>query len=154
MAVQWLGLHGFTAEGTGSIPGLGTKIPQAVQGSQKKKREKEGELGLEPRQPSSVEGLVQLSSSRPCSPDIQGRSSRPWPATMQATQHIEEEQVAALFAPRVSASWLCSRPLGPAVEDAQGAEPNQLTGCSSALLEDPWSGLQIHLPWEPGQEPG
>ena len=30
LAVQWLGLHAFTAKGLGSIPGRGTKIPQAV----------------------------------------------------------------------------------------------------------------------------
>ena len=30
LAVQWLGLQAFTAEGVGSIPGWGTKIPQAV----------------------------------------------------------------------------------------------------------------------------
>ena len=30
LAVQWLGLHGLTAEGPGSIPGWGTKIPQAA----------------------------------------------------------------------------------------------------------------------------
>ena len=35
LAVQWLGLRAFTAEGTGSIPGRGVKIPQAVQHSQK-----------------------------------------------------------------------------------------------------------------------
>ena len=35
LAVQWLGLCAFTAEGTGSIPGWGTKIPQATWGSQK-----------------------------------------------------------------------------------------------------------------------
>ena len=29
LAVQWLGLHTFTAEGRGSVPGWGTKIPQA-----------------------------------------------------------------------------------------------------------------------------
>ena len=28
--VQWLGLRAFTAEGAGSIPGQGTKIPQAA----------------------------------------------------------------------------------------------------------------------------
>ena len=28
---QWLGLHTFTAEGTGLIPGCGTNIPQAEQ---------------------------------------------------------------------------------------------------------------------------
>ena len=30
LAVQWLGLRAFTAEGTGSIPGRGSKIPQTV----------------------------------------------------------------------------------------------------------------------------
>ena len=30
LAVQWLGLHAFTAEGPGSISGRGTKISQAV----------------------------------------------------------------------------------------------------------------------------
>ena len=30
MAVQWLELHTFTANGPGSIPGWGTKNPQAV----------------------------------------------------------------------------------------------------------------------------
>ena len=37
LTVQWLGLRTFTADGTGSIPGWGTKIPQ-VQGQKKKKR--------------------------------------------------------------------------------------------------------------------
>ena len=32
--VQWLGFCAFTAEGAGSIPGRGTKIPQAVGCSQ------------------------------------------------------------------------------------------------------------------------
>ena len=35
--VQGLGFGAFTAVGPGLIPGLGTKIPQAVQHSQKKK---------------------------------------------------------------------------------------------------------------------
>ena len=30
LAVQWLGLGAFTAVGPGSIPGRGTKIPQAM----------------------------------------------------------------------------------------------------------------------------
>ena len=30
LVVQWLGLHIFTASGLGSIPGQGTKIPQAI----------------------------------------------------------------------------------------------------------------------------
>ena len=36
LAVQGLGLHTFTAEGLGSIPGQGTKILQAVPGKKKK----------------------------------------------------------------------------------------------------------------------
>ena len=38
LAVQWLGLHTFTAMGLGSLSGQGTKIPQAMQHSQKKKK--------------------------------------------------------------------------------------------------------------------
>ena len=34
--VQWLGLRAFTAEGPGSVPGQGTKIPQAARHGQKK----------------------------------------------------------------------------------------------------------------------
>ena len=39
LAVQQLGLRALTAEGPGSIPGQGTKIPQAARHSQKKKKE-------------------------------------------------------------------------------------------------------------------
>ena len=38
LAVQWLGLHAFTAENMGSIPGRGTKIPQAAWHGQERKR--------------------------------------------------------------------------------------------------------------------
>ena len=38
LAVQWLGLHASTAGGPGSIPGHGTKILQAPQRGQKKKK--------------------------------------------------------------------------------------------------------------------
>ena len=38
LAVQWLRLHVFAAEGPGSIPGWGTKIPQA-HGEARKKSE-------------------------------------------------------------------------------------------------------------------
>ena len=37
LAVQWLGLRAFTAEGPGSIPGRGTKIPQAAWCGKKQK---------------------------------------------------------------------------------------------------------------------
>ena len=32
LVFQWLGLHAFTAQGLGSIPGQGTKIPKAPWG--------------------------------------------------------------------------------------------------------------------------
>ena len=35
---QWLNLSALTAEGLGSIPGSGTKIPQTAQCSKKKKK--------------------------------------------------------------------------------------------------------------------
>ena len=40
LVVQWLRLHASTAEGLGSIPGQGTKIPHAVWYGQKKKKMK------------------------------------------------------------------------------------------------------------------
>ena len=38
MAGQWLGLCAFTAKGLGSVPGQGTKIPQAAQPKKKRKK--------------------------------------------------------------------------------------------------------------------
>ena len=38
IADQWLRIHAFTAGGTGSIPGWGTKILSAMQNGQKKKK--------------------------------------------------------------------------------------------------------------------
>ena len=37
MVVQWSQLCAFTADGPGSIPGWGTKIPQTAQCGQKKR---------------------------------------------------------------------------------------------------------------------
>ena len=42
LVVQWLGLSALTARGPGSISGWGTKIPQATQHGQKKKRGRGG----------------------------------------------------------------------------------------------------------------
>ena len=39
LVAHWLGVCSFIAEGADSIPGLGTKIPQALQHSKKKKQE-------------------------------------------------------------------------------------------------------------------
>ena len=41
LAVQWSGLGTFTAEGLGSIPGQGTKIPQAMWCGQNKTKQKQ-----------------------------------------------------------------------------------------------------------------
>ena len=38
LEVQWLELCAYIAEGPGSIPGWGAKIPQAARHSQKKKK--------------------------------------------------------------------------------------------------------------------
>ena len=38
LAVQWLGLFAFIAEGLGSVPGWGANIPQATQRGQDKKK--------------------------------------------------------------------------------------------------------------------
>ena len=40
LVIQWLGLHAFTAQGPGSIPGRGTKIPHATRRGQKIKENK------------------------------------------------------------------------------------------------------------------
>ena len=40
LVVQWLGLRAFTAVGWDSIPGRGTKIPQAAQNGQNKQTKK------------------------------------------------------------------------------------------------------------------
>ena len=40
MAIWWLELHMFTAEGMDSIPGQGTTIPQTAQQGQERKEEK------------------------------------------------------------------------------------------------------------------
>ena len=40
LVVQWLGLHSLTAKDVGSIPSRGTKIPQAKQYGQKKKKKR------------------------------------------------------------------------------------------------------------------
>ena len=47
LVVQWLRLHASNAGGMGSIPGQGTKIPQAMQCGQKiKERKKENQATL------------------------------------------------------------------------------------------------------------
>ena len=46
-AVQWLGLRAFTAEGSGSIPGQGTNIPQVARQGQKKKKKSSRTMPLE-----------------------------------------------------------------------------------------------------------
>ena len=46
LAVQWLRPHAIAAEGTGSVPGQGVKIPQAVCLSQNKQTDKKFQLSF------------------------------------------------------------------------------------------------------------
>ena len=46
LVVQWLGLHALTAEGLGSIPAQGTKIPQATWSGQNKNKIKQNKTLL------------------------------------------------------------------------------------------------------------
>ena len=69
LAVQWLGLLTFTAEGTGSIPGWGTKIPQAVRPGQhpppppKQKKQKQQKTNKKTPNdtPESNQGLQRIT---------------------------------------------------------------------------------------------
>ena len=66
LVVQWLGLHAFTAEGPGSIPGQGTKISQATLAcppppTSKKTKKKRDEVRGHPG-----------SYQAPCSPELPG----------------------------------------------------------------------------------
>ena len=46
LAVQWLRPHAIAAEGTGSVPGQGDKITQAVWLSQNKQTDKKFQLSF------------------------------------------------------------------------------------------------------------
>ena len=68
LVIQWLGLHIVTAKGPGSIPGGGTKIPQAAWHSQKKKkREREKETKNRARIRSSNPTPGHISGEEHCS---------------------------------------------------------------------------------------
>ena len=53
LVVQGLGLCNSNAGGTGSIPGQGTKIPQATY-SQKKKKKRKRKRKRKPNKPTSI----------------------------------------------------------------------------------------------------
>ena len=60
LAVQWLGLRAFTAEGQDSIPGQGTKIEQAALCAAKKERKKQTQNKKKPKE-DSMEGEGKVS---------------------------------------------------------------------------------------------
>ena len=64
LAVQWLRIHASTAGGTGSIPGQGTKILNALQCGQKKKEKEMKEETLQPIQ-QKCEGSLQMNNYIP-----------------------------------------------------------------------------------------
>ena len=59
--VQWLTLHTSNAEGAGSIPGQGTKIPHAVQHNQRLKKK---ETLLNPNLARDLEGVSSLEKKQ------------------------------------------------------------------------------------------
>ena len=64
--VQWLGLSALTAEGLGSIPGWGTKMPQAVQPKKKKERNKNKEIPICREYPSLWRQVLLKMNTGPC----------------------------------------------------------------------------------------
>ena len=61
LVVYWLGLHTFTAEGTGSVLHWETKILQAAQHSQKvkwTKKEREGKEGKKEREEEKQKKII------------------------------------------------------------------------------------------------
>ena len=56
LEVQWLGLRAFPVKGEGSIPGQGSKIPQATWCSQKKKKKREKK--------ENIKGAVRTSGQK------------------------------------------------------------------------------------------
>ena len=70
LVVQWLELQALTAEGLGSIPGRGTKIPQAVWHGQKKKKKNSWKFDNEP----SWANMNQLQHCTVCHPALMNRT--------------------------------------------------------------------------------
>ena len=62
--VQWLGLRAFTAEGPGLTPSQGTKIPQDVWRSQKKKNVR-----------TETKSWYKIKGIQKCAPDTNDRKS-------------------------------------------------------------------------------
>ena len=60
LAVQWLGLHAFTAVGLSSIPGQGTKILQAEHSKPKNKKQKKQKIRVESRIQSITYDMVSV----------------------------------------------------------------------------------------------
>ena len=81
LAVQWLGLRAFTAEGEGSVPGRGTGIPQATWHSQNQTKTKQKTKNQKPNKQgfpggAVVENLPANAGDTGSSPGL-GRSHMP-----------------------------------------------------------------------------
>ena len=64
LAVQWLTRHTSNAQGAGSIPGQGTKIPHAVQHSQRLKKKKKKETLFYPNLARDLVGVSSLEKKQ------------------------------------------------------------------------------------------
>ena len=71
LVVQWLGLHTSIARDTGSIPGQGTKIPQATWQKKKKKKSQAGQPTTWPPVCCSVQDIMSA-------PHVMSPFSRLW----------------------------------------------------------------------------
>jgi len=65
--IQWLRLQVFIAEGTDSIPRWGTKIPQAMQQGQKKKKTL-NKVGIEKNFFNLIKGIYEKPRKQPRCP--------------------------------------------------------------------------------------
>ena len=88
LEVQWLGLSTFIAEGPGSIPGWGTKIPQAVQSDKKRKK---GTLPLpKPKIPQKTLYTIASASDMALSMILEhwGETSEPEATTVSSVTEL------------------------------------------------------------------
>ena len=92
LVVQWLGLCAFTAEGLGSIPGQGTKIPQATWHSQrikKKNRRYVQQLKLWTLRPLTV--LYKRKRVQGGGPENLGLRAKQRKTSLEAKKHCPEK---------------------------------------------------------------
>ena len=118
LAVQWLGLHDFTAEGEGSIRGRGNKIPQAPQPKKRKKKKKK-----------------EKCRGDPCP------SLARWLSRLRALQKGGDGYHGILGCPT-------DQPTPPAEHVAPAATPACPCLSAQSIFEQPQPAEHLHTSWE------